>query len=359
VHALTQRILATVDKPLQVSGKKVDSTTSIFSVFFNPTSRGCIYAETDDIAVMRTLCKEIPYLFRNPQITLIELDHRPDLLKMRGYVPPTVGAFVRISRGEYKGDVGLVQEIFQDTDFGVEVAVLPRIDMSPPAPLSTVAESSQTGQRRRAKRVKPPQTLFQPTLVEHVYPGQVKRRNQLHIFRNTTYRAGIAELTLSIKALEDTDALPSVEELKLFHKALKFEPTMLANYVDRLTCAEVEIGDKVVVLGGEQEGLEGVVKENKRNTVVVAAKVKEVVIATSNPDDRRVLKIGKAWDVEVPAARVERRFDVGNAVLVLKGPEAGSRGFITQIDTRGLLHIFTRDGFVQVSTVHTSHLNYT
>lgn len=357
LHLCTQT-LATTEKPLKISGREVDATEHIRSIFYNPISRGYIYTETSSLQVLHELCRKNPFILLDPQIKIVQPIERPSLLKSPAYTAPVVGGFVRIIRGAYRGDTGMVLDISQHEDHRVIIAVIPRIDMFPTPPTDAVPAGSKADGRTQKKKQRPPQALFRAELVERIYPGEVKEQNDLndvYVFRNAVYKEGFVVLDSPISALSDTEALPTIQELRIFTRTFKFEPLELVEHVNRFTCAEVELGEKVVVVGGEQEGLKGVVKEIKWDTIVVAAAIKETVKATST--NREVTREEEPWDVEVPSAMVERYFDVADAVIVLRGPEAGSRGFVTHFEKSGMMHVFTRDGFMRVSRTYISHAN--
>lgn len=131
----------------------------------------------------------------------VEIHDLPYLLDMdmpHDKFPKTQGSWVCITRGPYKGDIGLVSNInFQNKT--AEVFVVPRIEMKP------------KGKRSR----RPPPLLFNPKAVAEVYGSNAcDKRNAVYLFKGNVYNEGFRELSLDITHTISTS--PTHEQKQIF-----------------------------------------------------------------------------------------------------------------------------------------------
>lgn len=305
-------------------------------------------------------CTNFQQLYKS-KVALVPTVERQQVLEMSatGRHPcPDIksGTWVRVKRGRYRGDIGLVlkspsrasaidgtgpsraslsasDEVDADEpeDDIFTVATVPRLvpeseqsNSQPSDPIGggdtsrtssgddlRAQEPSSIGEKRK-RRIPP--SLFDAEKMMEVYGASAVQRiaeNEFK-FRGLVYRKGLYEFDVfgfhTLSKISPT--LYDVEQFVM--SGLSF-PTLVNK-------AFLRLGDKVRITrrGGEQEGLRGRVTSIVHNEIVCFADV----------------DTGKT--VEAKLAHVERFFESGDWVVVRLGPRRGCSGMVTKVDGQRL-----------------------
>lgn len=308
--------------------KSTDQEIQIISAISVPKIVGYIFVEAMRAHYVKHAVDGILSL-RSDIIKLLPLKEVPKVLKAdpRKDINVEPNTFIRIKRGLYGGDLGLIQIVDDDTNTAI-VRVIPRIENS-----------------KDEQKIKPPAKLFD----SESYPGAqpLASRNingRAYSYKNQRFVNGLLEKRFPLDNLDKTNVLPSYEEVKVFRDA---EPSdkikniimkTLANSIDESKRLQksLEKGDKVKVISGDLINLVGVVLEVNEDFVKVDFTDSGYFNEPINFKPSELMKV----------------FEVGQHVEVTVGNYKGVTGTIIKID-ENRVHLITEDNKDEVIVLMT------
>jgi transcription elongation factor SPT5 len=249
-------------------------------------------------------------------------DMVPLLTMKKKEVEAKEGMWVRVKRGKYAGDLAQISEVVQDGLTAV-VLLVPRIDYNPNDRIEDRKRKKAGLQNGPASTVRPPARLFNIEDVQNAYgKGTVSRRAGQYMFQNEDYNAdGLLEKEYPLASLELENVKPTLDEISLFPKAGEGEGTGITVNLEAIredtrktTAQNIQPGDHVEVMEGEQSGIKGVVETVRGETVTIRAPP---------------MTLGEKDAVlEIPVAAVQKTFKEGDHVKVMTGKNAGETGLV-------------------------------
>ena len=252
---------------------------------------------------------------------LIPIQNRTLLLEMKQKNRPIpLNAFVRVKKGVYKGDLGQVVRLMEDTQ-KVVLKLVPRIDMS-----------ELNGGSYSALKVRPEQKRFDPS---NFPEDKVERKNNARLggmfyeYNRNFYRDGMLYKEFPVSDVLQ-DVQPSQEERIMFAERKNVDPADLYNGGEGAEGAEPKEaedkkgklklffkGDTVRLISGELKNLEGVVEDADMTR-------HEVQVRVAVGDDSEVLLLKEE--------EIMKTFKMGAHVKIIAGAYSGETGTVVMID---------------------------
>ncbi|KAB5588249.1 Transcription elongation factor SPT5 [Ceratobasidium theobromae] len=298
----------------------------IFSAFQRDSLPGLIYVEAHDAKQVSNALNGLVGAYVSSGIKLVPIDEMSSLLKIKR-VETTVqpGAWVRIKRGKYAGDLAQVLDI---TENGEEVGLkfIPRIDLTPRDDAMGGVDP-KTGKRKKPGMSiptgRPPQRFFNVEEVTKAYgPRSVGRRQaNAYVFMNDTYKDGFIEKDIRLSGIQTDNVNPTLDEIAQFagthgeDGAPDVDLSAIAEASRKAATAVLQPGDHVEVFEGEQTGVHGVVESISGETVLLRATHIDI----------------EGQKIEVPARSVRKRFKAGDHVKVMAGKNTDETGLVVSV----------------------------
>ena len=291
------------------------------------TMSGYVYVEARKQSDVLTALDGLSDVYPRTKMVLVPIKEMPDLLRTKKNKDIEPGAYVRVKRGKYQGDLAQVDSIEQ-TGLEVGLRLIPRLDYGlnedVNAPAVTTASTPGGGAAAAAKRkrggrvaagkqaVRPPPRLFSEVEARkkhsrYVQPlGSAKNTWQ---YLNETYRNGFLVKDFKINLIQTESVNPTLEEVTRFTAENEDGTEMLdlntlsASLKAGITGAVYVPGDVVEVFEGEQQGVCG--RATSVQGDIVTLSVTEGALQ------------GQSMDVPVKSLR--KRFREGDHVKVVGG----------------------------------------
>ncbi|CAG7851799.1 Transcription elongation factor SPT5 AltName: Full=Chromatin elongation factor SPT5 [Serendipita indica DSM 11827] len=299
----------------------------IISAFERTSIPGYIYVESRSKEAVISACSNLVGIFRRDPI-LVPIGEMAPLLQLKQKeftLQP--GAWVRLKRGKYQGDLAQVMDV---TDTGEEAGIrfLPRIDLTP----REFEGGDGSAKRKRAVAAtvgRPPARPFNPEEVLKVYGKKTTiRRGPSWIFNGDTYTNGFLEKDVRVSALVTENVQPRLDELSAFlgdgkdgEKAAGGDGALnlasLAAEIRRPIMVALQPGDQVEVYQGEQIGTRGIVDSVLGDIVTIRGEG---------------LELEGKMTIEVPARHVRKRFSPGDHVKVMAGVNTDETGMVLSVN---------------------------
>ena len=251
-------------------------------------------------------------VYRGQQM-LVPVKEMPDLLRVKKSKPLEIGAYVRIKRGPYGGDLGMVNE-YDENGLDVEVRLVPRLDYGLNEDLHRPAQEKRkrNGFGPAPTPVnRPPQRLFNENEAKKRTARDLQNISTLtgrrFIYKKDTYEDGFLLKNFRKNALETEKVDPKLEEItKLTKTAADGSETLdletLAHSLRNSGADGAYVpGDEVEVYQGEQRGIIG--KVEGVNGSILRIKVSQGELT--------------GQIVEQPVKGVRKRFKDGDHVKVI------------------------------------------
>jgi transcription elongation factor SPT5 len=324
--------------------RELGESMGIYSVVAPEHTKGFIFVEADKEPNVRAAIHGVPNVF-SFNTMLVPMAQMTSVLRVSTQnVDLQQGAWVRIKRGLYQGDIGQVVEADTTTGSRFEIKLLPRLTMGLD---DDTAQQAATGKgTKRKKKVdlntRPAARAFNAEELHEM--GQRLETEVLEQGRTVYYYQGEAFQDdgymykwMSVKSLETQNVRPTLDELQLFYhsgardadsktgegKDVDETPedklVRLARIAkDRAVPVRYAKGDVVKVVTGGEKGVIGTVKDVNGNTVTVILK----------PVDAKQPAIVEQYLAE----DLEKHFEVGDHVLILNGTYKGHTGLISNVD---------------------------
>ncbi|KIM27821.1 hypothetical protein M408DRAFT_159565, partial [Serendipita vermifera MAFF 305830] len=305
----------------------------IISVFERTSIPGYIYVESRSKAAVIQACANLIGIYRRDPI-LVPINEMAPLLQLKKKENPLLpGAWVRLKRGKYQGDLAQVVDI---TDNGEEAGIrfLPRIDMNPKE-----AEIGADGKSKRKRGAgaasfvgRPPARPFNPEEVLRIWGKKsAVKRGPSWIFQGDTYTNGFIEKDVRVSALTTENVNPALDEVSMFLGTGKdgadgvagggasMDLEALAEAVRRPVAVSLQPGDHIEVFQGEQSGARGIVDSVIGDVVLIRGEAGGWVNGLE----------GKM--MEVPSRHVRKRFAPGEHVKVMSGLKTDETGMVVEV----------------------------
>ncbi|CAB16890.1 Transcription elongation factor spt5 [Schizosaccharomyces pombe] len=274
------------------------SPLEIISAFQRDSLVGYIYVEARKQSHVLDALNGVLNVYTNNMI-LVPIKEMPDLLKVQKQVVELLpGAYVRIRRGKYAGDLAQVDNL-SENGLTARVRIVPRIDYS-------------DGLKRKNSATRPQARLFNESEAFKSNPSKFSKRGpRLFLFNNEEFEDGFLVKDIRISSLITEGVNPTLDEVSKFNPNNEdLDLSSLALSV-KGGHAEFQPGDHVEVYVGEQTGVSGVV-ENVRGSVITMV----------SSDGLRL---------DVPSRGLRKRFRHGDYVKVIAGKYKDDTGMVVRI----------------------------
>lgn len=278
------------------------------------TMAGYVYVETRRQADIIPALDGVMNCYPRSKIVLVPIKEMPDLLRVKKSEILQEGAYVRLKRGRYAGDLAQI-EVVDANGIDVTLRIVPRLDYG-------LSEDSKpptaNGEKRKRalggnSTIRPPQRFFSEAEARKKHSkflqpvGALSRKS--FIYMGETYESGFLMKDFKINHLNASDINPTLEEVTKFTSGgddgnENLDLTALAASLRANTTSDNFLpGDDVEVYEGEQKGVRG-------RTAAVQGEIASLLITEG------VLE-GKILDVPVKSLR--KRFKQGDHVKVIGG----------------------------------------
>ncbi|KAJ1743950.1 transcription elongation factor spt5 [Coemansia sp. RSA 989] len=294
--------------------------SNVFSIYSRDGLSGYIYVEARSQVDAQAALEGIPGVFAS-KMTLVPVDDMVDVVKVKTQVRRlNAGAWVRMRRGIYAGDLAQVVATIESSD-AVEVRLVPRIDYS--------AE----GRGRRGTRPAP--RLFSIEEARRADPRTLSSRQNEILWKSERYIGGYLHKDVRIASLQVDDVKPTLEEIAAFAAgeadgdeqaaiaALASQAAAAAGGVDEangLTGRDLQPGENIEVIEGDLAGVVGVVRSIESNNVVKV-----------EPEMGALRRGTRTGTMSFPARQLRKRFGTGDHVKVLSGRHSGETGMVLAV----------------------------
>ncbi|KAJ1645455.1 transcription elongation factor spt5 [Coemansia asiatica] len=292
------------------------SFPGVHSVFSRDGLSGYIYVEARSLADAQAALEGIVGVFSH-NMTLVPIDDMVDVVRIRKQEARlNPGAWVRIRRGNYAGDLAQVVAVIEASE-SVEVRMLPRIDYS--------------AEGRTSKGSRPAQRLFNGDEARRFDPRGVNARNNEILWRGDRFIGGYLYKDVRITSLQTNDVSPTLDEIARFAAgdagengdeqaaiaALASQAAAASINAPKTTGSDLQPGEVVEVIEGDLAGVVGTIRSiDVDGTIRVVPELGGL---------RRGALMG------FPAAQLRKRFRTGDHVQVLAGRHRGATGMVLSV----------------------------
>lgn len=301
-------------RTLERQGKPMD----IMTVFQRDAFKGYVYIEAKrPDAIDKALAGMVNIYVRDK--LLVPVKEYPDLLKQvkSSDVELVPGIYVRITRGKYKADLAIVDNL-SENGLDVRCRLVPRLDYG---------RNDEFADDKRIKlKVKPLPRLFSEQEAkmydgEYLQPGRGPRS---FIYRGEEYSDGFLYKDFKLQFVQTKDVHPRLEELDLFQNGSEEDGLDLALIAsslkgERKQSTAFQPGDKVEIRRGEQAKTVG---------IVVEFTLYEITISVTDSGDPKFVN----QRLTVPANDLRKIFNEGDHVRVVEGKHFDETGLVIKID---------------------------
>lgn len=314
----------------------------ILTVFQRDSFKGYIYIEAKKPEAIERALAGMVNIYAKQRL-LVPVREYPDLLKQvkSSDVELVPGIYVRVSRGKYKGDLAIVDNL-SENGLDVRCKIVPRLDYG------KNDDVDKDGRRIRLK-VRPLPRLFSDQEArmydgDHLQPGRGPRS---YVYRGDEYMEGFLFKDLKLQYIQTKDVHPRLEELDLFQTGNDEEDGLdLAAIAASLKgekgpVAAFQPGDKVQIRRGEQAKVVG---------KVVTTSLNEVTMLVTDSGDPKFAN----QQLTVPGTDLRKVFAAGDHVKVVEGKHTDETGLV--IKTDGDLVVFLSDQTRQDVRVFANYL---
>ncbi len=290
---------------------------------------GYVYVEAQRQPDVVAALEGISNVYARTTIVLVPIKEMPDLLRTKKSKGVREGAYVRIRRGVYQGDLAIVEGV---TESGLEfdLRLVPRLNyglnedlnaptpaLPPPGSAAAAAAAATAGKRKRigpprpTAANRPPPRLFSEADARKKHAKFLKRTQEPNSwsYLNDNYKDGFLVKEFKLQQIQTEDVNPTLEEVTRFAGGTEdgmdnLDLNALATTLKAGTGSVAYTpGDEVEVYEGEQKGLRG---------RVTSASVDFVSFTVDEGELR-------GHTMEVPFRTVRKRFQHGDHVKVVGG----------------------------------------
>lgn len=305
-----KRTLSRQGKPLE-----------ILTVFQRDSFRGYIYIEAKKPEAIEKALNGMVNVYAKQKL-LVPVREYPDLLKQvkSSDVDIVPGIYVRITRGKYKGDLAVVDNL-SENGLDVRCKLVPRLDYG------KNDEFDKEGRRVKSKIVPVPR-LFNESEArlydsENLQPGRGPRS---FIYRAEEYIEGFLFKDFKLQFIKTQNVHPTLEELDRFQTGGTEDDGLDISAVAASLKSKksgqssaFQPGDKVEIRRGEQAKTIG---------KVITSSMNEITIAITNSDDASFV----GQKLTVPAGDLRKVFTPGDHVKVIEGKHSEETGLVIMVE---------------------------
>ncbi|KAL9038058.1 MAG: hypothetical protein Q9180_003364 [Flavoplaca navasiana] len=310
----------------------------IYSAFERGNSiPGFVYVEARRQVDVTTALDGLSNVYpRGDKTVLIPIKEMPDLFRVNKTEQIESGAYVRIKRGKYVGDLAEVDQV-EENGLGVTLRIVPRLDYGQNEDMNApMVDGGIKGEIQKRKRhaaygstnpaLRPPQRLFSE--------AEAKKKHSKHLQSQSTfdkkhwqymgeqYVNGFLIKDFKLQALITENVNPTLEEVTRFTSGAEdgtenLDLTALAASLKTGTAKDSYLpGDMVEVFEGEQQGVCG-------KAISVQGDI--VTLSVSEGDLR-------GQTIDVPSKGLRKMFKEGDHVKVIGGSRFRDEvGMVVQI----------------------------
>ncbi|ETN38564.1 uncharacterized protein HMPREF1541_06601 [Cyphellophora europaea CBS 101466] len=291
----------------------------IFSAFErgDGAMKGYIFVEARNKADVEHALKDVHDVYPHSKMNLVPMKEMPDLLRVTKTKELQPGAYVRIRKGIYTGDLAVVEDTVPN-GLDVTVKVVPRLtygfDEDQPKPQAPAGSD-----KRKRPGFAPAQNLANRPPARLFSEVEAKKRHSRFLqqsggltrksftYKGEEYEDGFLIKTYKLPQLQTENVQPKLEETQLFTKTgqdgsemLDLE-TLKQSLHDKSTAeSSYQVGDEVEVFNGEQKGVVG-------RTERVTGNIVSIRVSEGELNNQLV---------EVPVRNLRKRFRDGDNVVV-------------------------------------------
>lgn len=290
----------------------------IFSAFERGEGamKGYIFVEARNKVDVEHALKDVHDVYPHSKMNLVPMKEMPDLLRVTKTKELEPGAYVRIRKGIYTGDLAVVEETVPN-GLDVTVRVVPRLTYG----FDEDQPKAQTpaGDKRKRPGFAPAQNLANRPPARLFSEAEARKRHSRFLqqvggltkknvtYKGDAYEDGFLIKNFKLNQLQTENVQPKLEETQLFTRTgqdgsetLDLE-TLKHSLHDKSTAeSSYQVGDEVEVFSGEQKGVIGRTERVTGNIVSIRA---------SEGDLKDQL-------VEVPVRNLRKCFRDGDNVVV-------------------------------------------
>ncbi|KAL1961061.1 hypothetical protein VTO42DRAFT_4949 [Malbranchea cinnamomea] len=287
----------------------------IFSAFERGgTMSGYVYVEARRQADVVDALDGLSNAYVRSKMTLIPVKEMPDLLRVNKSEELVPGAWVRIKRGKYQGDLAQVEEV-ETNGLDVTVRLVPRLDYGLNEDSSAPNGDSKRKRPGGANSVasRPPQRLFSEAEAKKKHSRYLSATTGLSgkewNYLGETYFEGFLIKTLKVNHLITKNVNPQLDEVTMFARGSEdgtsnLDLASLAASLKNSVAEDSYLpGDTVEVYEGEQKGVVGKTVSTRGD--IVTLKVTEGEL--------------EGQTMDVPMKSLRKRFREGDHVKVIGG----------------------------------------
>jgi len=308
VKAILRKVLS-----LQHSGR----APAVFSAFQRDGFPGRIYIEAGAEAAALQATAGIPNVFSQSRVLKVPIREYPDMFRVvkKQETELTPGKYVRVKRGRYAGDLGVVVDL-SDNGLEARLKLVPRLDYGR---TTAISGESAGGARKRADR--PPQRLFSSQEAANHDPRSLMPHGaNAWTYLGEEYVKGYLHKDFKLGMIEAEDVRPTLAELARFRgdgdEGADIDLSSINDEVKRATAQSTAFaeGERVEVVQGEQTGLQGRITGVNGSDGIIRVR-----------GDRSPYK---NLEVSVPAGQLRKHFAVGDHVRVIRGIHKDDTGLV-------------------------------
>ena len=324
---------------------------SICGAAHHANLKGYIYVEARNAQSVKTALKGMQDVFHSRDFEMVSLNEMPDALRApKGKeVRVRVGSWLKVRGGPYKGDLGKVVFINEETE-RLKVMLVPRIDFQEWDTRRENDNLDKDSRKRigKSKVRKQPKPFNKAEAARHNF--RVNRRTVdkgvgpvlcVDVTRTLThqFKDGFILKDASRKAFE-IGYKPSYDEIQKFNRNRIRDEAAMGEAeeeevgVDEQTLKDVEALEHDEEAAGEEDKISFakgdaiiVTKGDLRNLIGTVQEVKTSGIISINPKHAEL----SGQTLEVEADKLEKYFTVGSHVKVIRGKFEGSTGMVTDV----------------------------
>lgn len=286
----------------------------------NGPMAGYIFVEARRKVDVDEALNNIADVYPRSKTNLVPVKEMPDLLRVTKAKELEIGGYVRIKRGLYQGDLGMIQDV-ESNGLEVTVRLVPRLTYGMDEDDQARPGNAADNKRKRFGAFgnfnnyanRPPQRLFNENEAKKRHARFLQQNRGLtgrsFTYKNEVYEDGFLIKDFKLQHLTTTDVNPRLDEITKLTKTAAdgselLDLETLAHSL-RNTTAEGNYmpGDEVEVYEGEQRGIVG--RTEGINGNIVSIKVSEGEL------------FGQV--VEVPVKGLRKRFREGQNVEIIGG----------------------------------------
>ncbi|KAJ1553056.1 transcription elongation factor spt5 [Cladochytrium tenue] len=273
---------------------------AIMSAFTRENLPGYIYIEAKRMGDVQRAIENVSGIYTQT-VKVVPIDDMVASLRIKAKdAELRPGAWVRMKKGKYAGDLAKVQAIV-DAGSEVRVKLVPRVDFS--------ARPTIAGGKRRKGAPVQPQKLFHPDQA----PG-ARRDHQRngYMFNNEFFdRDGYLEKDVKIATIDFLNINPTLEEISKFSGGLINQHSAdLSSLAAKTNAEDLGIGENVEVVRGEMKDSTGKVSSLENGIATVITQIGPLKFDVND---------------------LRKRFDEGDHVKVMSGSHAGETGLVIKI----------------------------